>query len=152
MIYLCSQENLPQEYVLKIHFGAQGSFEYRVGVVSLNHISTEELNHRKMVILIPFKLLKLRKELQKSRDKNNLTALKKLIQNDIIGSIEEKLAAIEAKKAIAEQKVAAAEGKIAEAEEKAAEAEEKAAEAEARAEKAEAEIVRLKALLAKKSE
>lgn len=91
VIYLCPQENLPQEYMLKIHFGAQGSFEYRVGVVSLNHISTEELNHRKMVILIPFKLLKLRKELQKSRDKNNLTALKKLIQNDIIGSIEENL-------------------------------------------------------------
>ncbi len=230
VIYLCPQENLPQEYVLKIHFGAQGSFEYRVGVVSLNHISTEELNHRKMVILIPFKLLKLRKELQKSRDKNNLTALKKLIQNDIIGSIEEnldlgnitiddarklkrythflyqqiyshyeemeelnevtdeslmldidyiekeyeeKLAAVEAKKVAAEQKVTAAEqkvaaaeekvavaeekiakaqGKMVEAEGKAAEAEEKAAEAEARAEKAEAEIVRLKALLAKKSE
>ena len=88
VIYLCPQENLPREYVMRIHFGRQGCFDFRVGVVSLNHISTEELNDRKMVILIPFKLLKLRKELQKSMDKDNLAALKKLIQDDIIGSIE----------------------------------------------------------------
>ncbi len=244
VIYLCPQNDIPEQYTLRIIFGNQGHFDYRVGVVCFNDISTEEVNRRKMVILIPFKLLKLRKELLKSRNKDNLTALKKLIQNDIIGSIEEnldlgnitiddarklkrythflyqqiyshyeemeelnevtdeslmldidyiekeyeeKLAAIEAKKAIAEQKVAVAEEKIAKAQEKAAEAEgkiaeaeekaeaaaekaaeaeekatvaeekataaaEKAAEAEARAEKAEAEIVRLKALLAEKSE
>lgn len=202
VIYLCPQNDIPEQYTLRIIFGNQGHFDYRVGVVCFNDISTEELNKRKMVILIPFKLLKLRKELQKSRNKDNLTALKKLIQNDIIGSIEEnldlgnitlddarklkrythflyqqiyshyeemeelnevtdeslmldidyiekeyeeKLVAIEAKKAIAEQKVVVAQ-------EKAAVAEEKAAVAEARAEKAEAEIVRLKALLAEKSE
>lgn len=41
-----------------------------------------------MVILIPFALLKLRKILKKARSPENLTALKKLIQNDIIGSID----------------------------------------------------------------
>ena len=89
VIYLCPENNLPDEYILRIRFGYQGYFDYQVGVVRFNDISTEELNKKKMVILIPFKLLKLRKELQKSRDKSNLTALKNLIQNDIIGSIEE---------------------------------------------------------------
>lgn len=44
-----------------------------------------------MVILIPFKLLKLRKTLEKSRSEQNLAALKNLIQNDIIESIEDNL-------------------------------------------------------------
>ena len=38
-----------------------------------------------------FKLLKLRKSLAKSRSEKNLEALKSLIQNDIIGSIETNL-------------------------------------------------------------
>lgn len=40
-----------------------------------------------MIILIPFQLLKLRKLLEKDRSEENLNALKNLIQNDIIGSI-----------------------------------------------------------------
>lgn len=40
-----------------------------------------------MIILIPFQLLKLRKLLKKDRSEENLNALKNLIQNDIIGSI-----------------------------------------------------------------
>lgn len=91
VIYLCPQNDIPEQYTLRIIFGTQGHFDYRVGVVCFNDISTEELNKRKMVILIPFKLLKLRKELQKSRNKDNLIALKKLIQNDIIESIEDNL-------------------------------------------------------------
>ncbi len=43
------------------------------------------------VILIPFALLKLRKLMEKERSDENLEALKNLIQNDIIGSIEENL-------------------------------------------------------------
>lgn len=44
-----------------------------------------------MVILIPFKLLKLRKAISKSRSKDNLEALKNLIWHDILGSIEDNL-------------------------------------------------------------
>ena len=44
-----------------------------------------------MVILIPFQLLKLRKLLEKDRSEENLDALKNLIQNDIIGSINTNL-------------------------------------------------------------
>ena len=44
-----------------------------------------------MIILIPFQLLKLRKLLEKKRSEENLELLKNLIQNDIIGSINENL-------------------------------------------------------------
>ena len=44
-----------------------------------------------MVILIPFKLLKLRKAISESRSKDNLEALKNLIWHDILGSIEDNL-------------------------------------------------------------
>ena len=53
--------------------------------------TAEELNQKKLVILIPFQLLKLRKLLEENRCPENLNALQNLIQNDIIGSIETNL-------------------------------------------------------------
>lgn len=91
IIYLSQEDDLPDEYILKLDFGSQGIFEYRVGTFKFSEIPLEELNSRKMIILIPFKLLKLRKALEKARSPENLEALKNLIQNDIIGSIEKNL-------------------------------------------------------------
>lgn len=91
IIYLSPDETLPSEYLLRLDFGTQGIFNYKVKAFIFNKFSTEELSQKKMIILIPFKLLKLRKALEKSRSPENLTALKNLIQNDIIGSIEENL-------------------------------------------------------------
>ena len=91
IIYLCPENNLPDKYVLRLNFGSQGYFDYKVNTCCFNQISTAEMNSRKMVILIPFKLLKLRKKLEKSRCRDNLIALKNLILNDIIGSIEDNL-------------------------------------------------------------
>lgn len=93
IIYLYAESTVPDEYVLRLDFGTQGSFDYRVPVFKYNEISVEELNRRRMVILIPFELLKLRKELEKERSPENREALKKLIQDDIIGSIEKNLEA-----------------------------------------------------------
>lgn len=53
--------------------------------------TTEELNRKKLIILIPFALLRLRKAIEEKRTPENLAALQKLIQNDIIGSINENL-------------------------------------------------------------
>ena len=47
----------------------------------------------KMVILIPFALLKLRETMKKERTPEKLEMLKKLIQDDIIGSIDSNLEA-----------------------------------------------------------
>lgn len=91
IIYLSSSEKTPDEYTLRLNFGSQGSFLYKVSTFKFLETSLDELNRRKMIILIPFQLLKLRKLMEKNRSKENLDALKNLIQNDIIGSIEENL-------------------------------------------------------------
>ena len=91
IIYLCTSEQTPDIYTLKLNFGSQGSFLYKVSTFKFLEISLEELNQKKMVILIPFQLLKLRKLLEKERSEENLDALKTLIQNDIIGSIDTNL-------------------------------------------------------------
>ena len=54
-------------------------------------ISLDELNQRKMIILIPFQLLKLKDLLSKDRSEDNLLALQNLIQHDILESIESNL-------------------------------------------------------------
>ena len=63
---------------------------YEVPVVKLANCSTEDINNKKMVILIPFFLLKLRGMLKnkKSRTPENIETLKSLIKTDIMGSID----------------------------------------------------------------
>lgn len=91
IIYLYTDSPAPDEYLLNLYFGTQGSFLYRVPTFKFLEIPTPELNQHKLVILIPFSLIKLRKALQKKRSPENLEALKKLIQDDMLGSINENL-------------------------------------------------------------
>lgn len=90
VLYLSDQKtsSIPEEYELTLDFGNQGIFLYRVPVTILQNISVEELTNRKMVILIPFYLLKLRKNLSMARSETVINELKSLIENDIINSIE----------------------------------------------------------------
>ena len=88
VIYLYAEGKIPDTYSLILDFGTQGTFEYCVDTVQLEKISVKELNQRKMIILIPFYLLSLQKIIRKKRSKENLEQLKKLIFNDILGSIE----------------------------------------------------------------
>lgn len=88
VIYLYAEGIIPDTYSLILDFGTQGTFEYCVDTVQLEKISVKELNQRKMIILIPFYLLSLHKIIRKKRSKENLEQLKKLIFNDILGSIE----------------------------------------------------------------
>lgn len=91
IIYLSENhlQSLSDEYELTLDFGTQGIFKFRVPVVKLQSISTEELNNRKMIVLIPFLLLKLRSKIKKVRSKENIEELQRLIMNDIIGSINQ---------------------------------------------------------------
>ena len=91
IIYLYSEADVPDEYTLILNFGSQGTFPYKVSTFKFIETSIEELNIRKMIILIPFYLLKLRKIMEKERSAQNLEALKNLIQNDIIESIKKNL-------------------------------------------------------------
>lgn len=88
VIYLYAEGNIPDTYTLTLDFGTQGTFDYEVSAVQLKDISVSELNQRKMIILIPFYLLSLYKIMKEERSEENLEQLKKLIFNDILGSIE----------------------------------------------------------------
>ena len=90
VIYLYSGK-APDEFRLKLNFGTQGSFTYRIPTFKFLECTAEELNRKKMVILIPFALLKLRKIMEKERSAANLESLKKLIQDDILGNINRNL-------------------------------------------------------------
>ena len=93
ILYLYEDGNAPDYHELTIYFGDQGQFEYRVPTFSYLKMNLDELNRRKLIVLIPFQLLRLRKAIEKERAPENLEQLKYLIQHDIIGTIKENMAA-----------------------------------------------------------
>ena len=84
VIQLYRHNGMPDTKTLILDFGIQGSFEFKL----LEH-SIEELSRRRMIILIPFMLLKLRDSLKKERTPENMEALRKLVLDDIISVINE---------------------------------------------------------------
>ena len=88
ILYFGSTRNIPDTYNIIFDFEDQGKFEYKIKTFKYQEHSVEEINNRKMIILIPFELLRLRELLKKKRTRENLNALKELVCNDIIGSIQ----------------------------------------------------------------
>jgi len=78
---------IPDEYTLIMQFENQGEFAYKVPVVKLQNFSVEELNEKKLIALLPFQLLKLRKKIQNIRTDENLMELQNFVVNDIIDTI-----------------------------------------------------------------
>ncbi len=88
VIYLYYESQVPDEYVLTVEYdGGKDVYEYKVPVLKLPELSAQELSDRKLVILIPFHVLKLRYALKKG-NYENLEELQNIIRNDIIGHIE----------------------------------------------------------------
>lgn len=87
VIYLYNKEHLPDEYSMRIRFGRQAEQIYKVPVYKYQEKSFEELNSKKLIVLIPFQLLKLRQAIEKQRTKENMYALKNLITHDIMDSL-----------------------------------------------------------------
>lgn len=72
---------------LTLLFENQGEFAYRVPLVKLQNMSVEELNDKKLIALLPFQLLKLRKKIENLRTEENLEELQNFVVDDIIDSI-----------------------------------------------------------------
>lgn len=88
IILLYSKSQAPDEYILHLDFGTQGTFPYKVTTFKYLDQTPEQLTKKKMIILIPFELLKLRKAIEKARTPENLSALQHLINHDIIEAIQ----------------------------------------------------------------
>ena len=82
------KDKIPDEYTLILQFEEQGEFLYTVPVFKLQTISIQEMNDKKLVALLPFLLLKLRKKMEKIRSKENMEELQRLVVNDIINTIQ----------------------------------------------------------------
>jgi len=81
------KDKVPDEYTLIMEFENQGEFTYKVSVLKLQNFSVEELNEKKLIALLPFQLLKLRKKIQNIRTDENLKELQDFVMNDIIETI-----------------------------------------------------------------
>ena len=89
VIFLEHSSTTPDEVILELSFGKQGSFEYRIPAMKFLDYSIDELNNQKLVILLPLYLLKLRREIEKEQSTENALKLKALINDGIIRSIED---------------------------------------------------------------
>jgi len=78
------KDKVPDEYTLIMQFENQGEFEYKVPLVKLQNISSEELTEKKLIALLPFQLLKLRKKLKETRTKENFEELQRIVEYDIL--------------------------------------------------------------------
>ena len=81
------KDKILDEYTLVLKFEDQGEFFYKVPVFKLQNLSLQELNDKKLIALLPFLLLKLRKKMEKIRSKENMEELQRLVVNDIIDTI-----------------------------------------------------------------
>ncbi len=90
VIYLYYSGDVPNAYTLSLEFEeGKEVYEYKVPVLKLPEITSKELSERKMAILIPFHVLKLRYAL---KDKNqDLDELQSYILDDIIDCINKNL-------------------------------------------------------------
>lgn len=79
----------PDECIINSVFGENEalSFEIKAPTIKFFNMSIDEINKNRMVILLPFYLLKLRKEISKNKSLENALLLKDLINNGLIKSI-----------------------------------------------------------------
>lgn len=87
IVYLYDREGFPDEYTLNISFGKQGTFVYHIPVFKYLEKSMEELDNKKLIALLPFQLLRLRRAIEKERTAENMEALKNLVTHDILDSL-----------------------------------------------------------------
>ena len=66
-VVIYSPSSILDFHELTLDFGKQGMFNYRVSTVKFTDISTEKINNKKMVILIPFALLRVRDIMERER-------------------------------------------------------------------------------------
>ena len=71
IIYLYESENVPDVQTMTVRFGSQGEFIYRVPTLKYQELSQEEKSQKGLILLLPFQMLKLRKEIEKERTKEN---------------------------------------------------------------------------------
>ena len=89
VIYLDEKPGLPEYYPVTIHFQGEGSYTHHISVLSFQEKSLSEIKEKNLIVLLPFKLLSLRKDFEKERSEDNIRRLIQLYEDDIMGMIEQ---------------------------------------------------------------
>ncbi len=87
IIYLCNTSTIPDQEEIILNFGDQGVFKYQVTTCKLLEFSIQELNKRRMIILIPFLILQLRSQISEDRSPQSIKQLQSFILHDIMEAI-----------------------------------------------------------------
>lgn len=88
ILYFDTQKNISAYQTMAISVGNMQSLQYDVRTFCYQDYSIKELNERNMILLIPFQLLKYRDMMNRNPSRENIQGLKKLIADDILGSIQ----------------------------------------------------------------
>ena len=94
VIYLVDSPDIPPENTLHINFSGQGTFDYHVRSFVYPRHSLAELEQKKLIVLIPFQMLRLRAILYDASgqvrypSQNEFQQLKEIVTCDIIDSIK----------------------------------------------------------------
>ena len=90
LIYLDTDPSarIPDEYPITILFPSGEEITHRIPVLKFQEKELSEIRDRHMVILLPFRLLRLRKRIEKERSKESVRQLLLLYRNDIIEPID----------------------------------------------------------------
>ena len=88
IIYLDKTGKIPDTYPIKINFQGQKSTLYHIPVMKFQQESIEEIRKKHLTILLPFKLLSLRHDIEKSQSQDNIDRLLKLYRDDILSVIQ----------------------------------------------------------------
>ena len=101
IILLEHNSKSPDEVTLTLDFGASGEIDFVVPTMKFLDYSIEELDKKRMVILLPLYLLKFRKQVEKSKGlkkkgdsealRRDARAVKDMIENGILKAIDENI-------------------------------------------------------------
>ena len=87
MIYLGQRRNIPDRLPVTIRFQGEEDHIHKIPVIHFQERQTQELLDQKLFILLPFRLLRIRRELEKNHSKEGVRTLIDLYKNDIIDPI-----------------------------------------------------------------
>jgi hypothetical protein len=91
IIYLEHWSTAPDEVTLKINFWEKSNVNFTVPTMKLLDFSVADLDERRMVILLPLYLLKLRRKIESAKSKETIrqyaSELKELLNEEILGTL-----------------------------------------------------------------
>ena len=95
VIYLDSSKTIPDYYSITMEFKDQGEYTVNIPIIKYQEKPLQEIIDKNLVILLPFKLLKVRNDIKKSIDskdsdkiKSTISELREIYEDDIIKTIE----------------------------------------------------------------